>query len=64
MRDSSAFIACPYCGASFELVVDPGGGAVQEYVEDCEVCCHPIQLAVHWDDAGSVHVDARTADDV
>lgn len=36
-----AYVSCPYCGESSELVVDPGGGAIQEYVEDCEVCCRP-----------------------
>jgi hypothetical protein len=60
MTDSSAWIACPYCGASFELIVDPGGGDVQEYVEDCEICCRPIHLTVSWDDVGVVHVEGRT----
>ena len=38
-------VSCPYCGESNELFVDPGGGAIQEYVEDCEVCCQPGSCA-------------------
>lgn len=38
---------CPVCGEAVELVIDPTGGAVQEYVEDCPVCCAPWQVTVH-----------------
>jgi hypothetical protein len=43
--------------------VDPGGGSFQEYIEDCEVCCRPMQLTVSWDDAGSAHVEAVNPDE-
>ncbi|MGD8495722.1 MAG: CPXCG motif-containing cysteine-rich protein [Gemmatimonadales bacterium] len=58
--DSSAFVACPYCGAGVELILDPAGGSVQSYVEDCEVCCRPWQVMVRWDASGTAHVEART----
>jgi hypothetical protein len=61
--DLTAWVACPYCGEEIELAVDPGGGAVQRYVEDCEVCCRPMQLTVSWDDDGAAHADAVTDDD-
>jgi hypothetical protein len=56
---SAAWVVCPYCGESVELLLDPGGGALQEYVEDCEVCCRPWSVRVTFDvDAGaSVTVD-------
>jgi hypothetical protein len=38
-------IQCPYCGERVTILVDPGGGASQRYVEDCPVCCQP--WAVH-----------------
>ena len=41
VADLTAWVVCPYCGEEIELAVDPGGGAVQQYVEDCEVCCNP-----------------------
>ena len=33
----------------------------QRYVEDCEVCCHPIDVVVGVDRDGSVRVEARRA---
>ena len=39
---------CPYCGESFESSVDLSGGD-QDYVEDCAVCCRPINVAVRVD---------------
>jgi hypothetical protein len=26
-------------------------GEDQEFVYDCEVCCHPIALHAHWDES-------------
>lgn len=45
----AAWVVCPHCGESVELILDPGGGAVQEYVEDCEVCCRPWSVRVTFD---------------
>jgi hypothetical protein len=36
---------CPYCGEPIELVVD-AGDAGQDYIEDCQVCCQPIEVRV------------------
>ncbi|HSJ05637.1 MAG TPA: CPXCG motif-containing cysteine-rich protein [Longimicrobiales bacterium] len=63
VADLMARIVCPYCGEAIDLVIDPGGGTVQEYVEDCEVCCRPLQLSVSWGDDGSASVEAVTDDD-
>ena len=30
---------CSYCGEWTDCEVDESGGEVQEYVEDCQVCC-------------------------
>ncbi len=40
-------VSCPYCGEPFRLVVDTDGGEA-DYVEDCPVCCAPIEVAVRW----------------
>jgi transcription elongation factor Elf1 len=34
---------CPYCGAGISMVLDLSAGS-QRYVEDCEVCCNPIDI--------------------
>ena len=46
-------VQCPYCGEAFETVVDPSAGSFR-YVEDCQVCCQPIELAGEIDEAGTL----------
>ena len=46
-------IQCPYCGESYETTVDLSAGS-QHYVEDCAVCCRPIEVALRVDDAGEL----------
>jgi hypothetical protein len=41
-----ATFTCPHCWQVNETSVDPSGGAVQTYVEDCPVCCRPLVLRV------------------
>ena len=41
-----AWVACPACGESVALDVDTTGGAEQRYVEDCSVCCRPMEVTV------------------
>lgn len=38
---------CPYCSEPIELAVDVSGGN-QHYTEDCQVCCQPIRVRIHW----------------
>ena len=61
--DTAATAVCPYCGEEVELAVDPGGGARQEYVEDCSVCCRPWQVSLTYDAEGLAHVELDAADD-
>ena len=49
----TADIACPYCGETITLVVDDSAGD-QRYIEDCHVCCRPIEVRVSVDDDGMV----------
>jgi transcription elongation factor Elf1 len=34
---------CPHCGERISMVLDMSAGS-QRYVEDCEVCCNPIEI--------------------
>jgi hypothetical protein len=45
-------VPCPYCGESFETAIDWSAGAFR-YIEDCQVCCQPIELAGEVDDNGA-----------
>lgn len=58
LSTTTTHISCPYCGEVFELVVDPSEDQ-QSYIEDCYVCCRPIQLDVSVDVDGDVVVIAR-----
>jgi hypothetical protein len=55
---------CPYCGEAISFVIDEGGGEKQRYVEDCEVCCRPIDVRVRADEDNEDYVlDVRRADE-
>lgn len=36
-------VNCPYCGEAFEAIADCSAGS-QQYVEDCPVCCRPVEF--------------------
>ena len=45
MYAESKQIYCPYCGESIDVMVDTSVEE-QQYIEDCSVCCRPIELEV------------------
>lgn len=59
----ATIVYCPYCGESVELLLDASGGEMQEYVEDCEVCCQPWSVRVTIDQDGVAHVDVNALDE-
>ncbi|WP_409439998.1 CPXCG motif-containing cysteine-rich protein [Psychromonas sp. GE-S-Ul-11] len=48
-------IYCPYCGESIVILLDPSD-TDQEYIEDCQVCCQPINFFVCDDGSGELSV--------
>jgi hypothetical protein len=38
-------VSCPYCGETFTTLIDCSSDQ-QSYVEDCYVCCRPINFNV------------------
>ena len=46
-------VECPYCGESFETPVDTSSGSAR-YVEDCQICCQPIQFSLEVDHSGAL----------
>ncbi len=38
-------VSCPHCGEAFPLVVDTSVED-QYFIEDCSVCCRPIELRI------------------
>jgi hypothetical protein len=60
--DEEAEVACPYCGEVVVIILDPGSGSDQQYVEDCPVCCRPWQVTVHFNGEGQAEVALRGED--
>lgn len=43
------YFQCPHCFEEISMLVDPSVSR-QEYIEDCEVCCNPIEIQVEIDE--------------
>ena len=51
---------CPYCGEAIETLIDTSQ-VDQQTIEDCSVCCRPIELCIHIDDVEQkIKLTART----
>ncbi len=50
---------CPYCGEEISMIIEPLDEE-QSYVEDCEVCCRPIQIHVAASEDHVIRFDAHT----
>ena len=46
-------VRCPYCGERLQTRVDLTAEE-PSYVEDCEVCCRPIEFHIERDAAGAL----------
>jgi len=55
-------VSCPYCGESFETGIDASAGS-QAYIEDCQICCRPIEFSLELDSSGGVQVIIRRDDE-
>ena len=58
-----ASVLCPSCGEAIDLEVDEGGGSAQTYVEDCPVCCRPMQVRLMCDEEGELGVSVSRLDE-
>ena len=61
--ETEATVICPHCGEEVEITLDPGSGEEQHYVEDCEICCQPWQVTVHYGVDGRAEVTAAVLDE-
>lgn len=56
-------IRCPYCEELIGILVDRSIEQ-QAYVEDCPVCCQPMELSVACEPVLAPSVTARHQDEV
>ncbi len=43
MEELEKQFVCPYCNQSITMLIDLSVDS-QTYIEDCEVCCRPIEI--------------------
>ena len=58
MNDEAAYI-CDACGEEIVVPIDLSQGTLQDYVEDCPVCCRANLIHVDVDVDGTVRVWAK-----
>jgi hypothetical protein len=52
------FFSCPYCWEEISMILDTSVNT-QTYVEDCAVCCNPIQIRYSIEDEVVTDFEAR-----
>ena len=55
------FFTCPYCWEEISFILDISLEG-QTYIEDCEVCCQPIQIRYNVKDHRIVDFEAEGID--
>jgi transposase-like protein len=64
LRSMEIDSVCPYCGEPMAFWVDEGSGSHQRYIEDCAVCCRPIEIEVsRGEDDDQPHLYVHRDDD-
>ena len=55
-------IECPYCGETIEVLID-SSDVEQQYIEDCQVCCKPINFFISESIEGDLFVNVYSEDE-
>ncbi|MFT7431625.1 MAG: hypothetical protein ACI971_002091 [Colwellia sp.] len=55
-------IGCPYCGETIKVLID-SSDMEQQYIEDCQVCCKPINFLVTSSMDGDLSVRVYSEDE-
>lgn len=51
------FFQCPHCWEEISMLLDPSVTA--SYIEDCEVCCNPVEVTARFQDGMLIEFSAR-----
>ena len=55
-------VLCPYCGERIDVMIDDCGES-QQYIEDCQVCCRPINFYITLDEYQQMSVSVCSDDE-
>ena len=53
------FFQCPYCLAEITMLIDPSISS-QKYIEDCEICCNPIEIQLEFEAGEAISFEAKS----
>jgi transcription elongation factor Elf1 len=56
MDQFEQFFDCPHCGQSISVLLDLSVPD-QAYIEDCEVCCRPIEIRYQVREDGEIEFE-------
>ncbi|MBT5549037.1 MAG: CPXCG motif-containing cysteine-rich protein [Nitrospina sp.] len=56
MDQFEQFFDCPHCGQPISVLLDLSVPD-QEYIEDCEVCCRPIEIRYQVGEDGEIRFE-------
>jgi transcription elongation factor Elf1 len=54
------FFHCPHCFQEISMLIDISVES-QSYVEDCEVCCNPLQINLEIEGGEIIYFEANPA---
>ena len=52
------FFTCPYCWEQISMLLDKTE-ETSDYIEDCEVCCRPIEILFKFSNDNLVNFEAK-----
>ena len=55
------FFQCPHCWEEISMILDSSIRA-QTYIEDCEVCCNPIEISPNFEDGELINFRSISID--
>jgi transcription elongation factor Elf1 len=58
MHMQEHFFQCPYCWEEISMLLDTSVRK-QTYIEDCEICCNPIEISVGFENNELLEFEAR-----
>jgi len=55
-------VECPFCGETITVLLDPSIDDEQTYIEDCSVCCRPIQFMFSCENGTVTNLEVERGD--
>ena len=52
------FFICPYCWEHISIILD-SSEEESDYIEDCEVCCRPIEISFKFSNNNLVNFEVH-----